>query len=135
MHPSWQRKVLRVLRSTFPNIQFIITTHSPQILGEADDNYNIFVLSEREDAGCEVKSIKRMDGYDSNMILEKYMNTNSKNATVKAMVSEINHLIAKKEYNKAESLLEQLAEISGNMDEDYIIAQGFLKRSKILDEK
>ena len=27
-----------------PNIQFIITTHSPQILGELDDKYNLVYL-------------------------------------------------------------------------------------------
>ena len=135
MHPSWQRKVLGVLRDTFPNIQFIITTHSPQILGEADDRYNIFVLSEKEDGGCGIKSIKRMDGYDSNMILEKYMNTDSKNVAVKAMISDINRLIAHKKYSEAETLLERLEEISGTMDEECILARGFLKRSKILDEK
>ena len=42
MHPSWQRKVLTTLKSVFPNIQFIITTHSPQILGGVDDEYNIY---------------------------------------------------------------------------------------------
>lgn len=135
MHPSWQRKVLRVLRETFPNIQFIVTTHSPQILGETDNNYNIFVLSETECVGCEVDSIKRMDGYDSNMILEKYMNTDSKNAAVKALISNIYHLITQKQYEDAEILLDQLADISGTMDEDYIMARGFLKRSRILDEK
>ena len=31
--------------------------------------------------------------------------------------------------------LEQLEEISGSMDEEYIMARGFLKRSKLLDEK
>lgn len=93
MHPLWQRKVLHVLRNTFPKIQFIITTHSPQILGEADDRYNIFVLSELENGGCEVNSIKRMDGYDSNLILEKYMNTDSKNAVVKDIIEQINALI------------------------------------------
>lgn len=135
MHPSWQRKVLGVLRDTFPNIQFIITTHSPQILGEADDRYNIFVLTEKEDGGCEVKSIKRMDGYDSNMILEKYMNTDSKSVAVKAMVNSINRLIEDRQYSEAETLLERLEEISGTMDEECILARGFLKRSKILDEK
>lgn len=135
MHPSWQRKVLGILRDTFPNIQFIITTHSPQILGEADNSYNIFVLSEGEDGGCEVKSIERMDGYDSNMILEKYMNTDSKNAAVKEMISDINRLIGQKKYAEAENLLQRLEGISGTMDEDCILARGFLKRSKILDEK
>lgn len=44
MHTSWQRKVLNVLRDTFPNVQFIITTHSPQILGEMDDSVNLLYL-------------------------------------------------------------------------------------------
>lgn len=135
MHPLWQRRVLGVLRHTFPNIQFILTTHSPQILGEANDMYNIFVLSETEDAKCEVEVIRRMDGYDSNMILEKYMHTDSKNIAVKTMINNINHMITQKRYHDAEILLEKLRDISGDMDEEYILASGFLKRSKILDEK
>jgi len=34
LHPGWQRTVVANLEKTFPNCQFIITTHSPQILGE-----------------------------------------------------------------------------------------------------
>ncbi len=48
MHPGWQRRVLGVLANTFPNIQFIVTTHSPQVLGEADDRYRIICLSQQE---------------------------------------------------------------------------------------
>ncbi len=32
LHPSWQREVSEKLRRTFPNIQFIATTHSPFII-------------------------------------------------------------------------------------------------------
>lgn len=32
LHPEWQQAVLTSLRETFPNIQFIVTTHSPQVL-------------------------------------------------------------------------------------------------------
>ncbi|MCC4850473.1 AAA family ATPase, partial [Vibrio lentus] len=32
LHPKWQQNIVENLRNTFPNIQFIITTHSPQIL-------------------------------------------------------------------------------------------------------
>lgn len=135
MHPLWQRKVLKVLRTTFPNIQFLITTHSPQILGEADDRYNIYVLSETDDGGCAVDAIKRMDGYDSNLILEKYMNTDSKNGDVKSLIKHINRMIAQKKYQEAEDSLKKLKDISGEMDEEYMMAQGFLRRSRILDEK
>lgn len=32
LHPRWQREVVEKLRATFPNIQFIATTHSPFII-------------------------------------------------------------------------------------------------------
>lgn len=32
LHPSWQQTVLGSLTKAFPNIQFIVTTHSPQVL-------------------------------------------------------------------------------------------------------
>lgn len=37
LHPKWQRKVLHQLHRIFPNIQFIVTTHSPNVvLGALD---------------------------------------------------------------------------------------------------
>lgn len=32
LHPRWQRRVVRDLRETFPNIQFVCTSHSPFII-------------------------------------------------------------------------------------------------------
>jgi predicted ATP-binding protein involved in virulence len=32
LHPSWQQRVLSDLTRTFPNTQFIVSTHSPQVL-------------------------------------------------------------------------------------------------------
>jgi len=32
LHPSWQQTVLNTLQEIFPNTQFIVTTHSPQVL-------------------------------------------------------------------------------------------------------
>lgn len=32
LHPSWQQRVITDLMKTFPSTQFIVTTHSPQIL-------------------------------------------------------------------------------------------------------
>ncbi len=43
LHPSWQRKIIPALRRTFPNCQFIITTHSPQVLSQVHKE-DIFVL-------------------------------------------------------------------------------------------
>lgn len=32
LHPQWQRKILKSLHSIFPNVQFIVTTHSPSVI-------------------------------------------------------------------------------------------------------
>ncbi|ULJ59777.1 AAA family ATPase [Wielerella bovis] len=32
LHPEWQQVILRDLQAAFPNLQFIVTTHSPQVL-------------------------------------------------------------------------------------------------------
>ena len=68
MHPFWQRNVVGKLRETFPNIQFIITTHSPIVLSEIDDEFNIYFLQNKE-ASSEVIEFKRLDGFDANYIL------------------------------------------------------------------
>lgn len=36
LHPSWQQSILGSLRTAFPRLQFIVTTHSPQVLTSVD---------------------------------------------------------------------------------------------------
>jgi AAA domain, putative AbiEii toxin, Type IV TA system len=45
LHPEWQREIGFWLKSHFPFIQFLVTTHSPIICQAADDN-GLFVLPE-----------------------------------------------------------------------------------------
>ena len=45
LHPEWQQKIGFWLKRHFPNIQFLVTTHSPIICQAADDN-GLFVLPE-----------------------------------------------------------------------------------------
>ncbi len=32
LHPSWQQQIVSILRDIFPRVQFVISTHSPQVL-------------------------------------------------------------------------------------------------------
>lgn len=52
LHPAWQRMVLPRLLATFPRCQFIVTTHSPQVLGEVEAEC-IFIL--KADAQGEIR--------------------------------------------------------------------------------
>lgn len=45
LHPEWQREIGFWLKRHFPNIQFLVTTHSPIICQAADEN-GLFILPE-----------------------------------------------------------------------------------------
>ena len=46
LHPSWQATILDSLRTLFPNLQFIVTTHSPNVIMSARDNEVIIFNNE-----------------------------------------------------------------------------------------
>ena len=106
LHPSWQRKVCKALKETFPNCQFVITTHSPQVLGELQpeeirllDNFQISIPSQSF-------------GLDSNTILDSLQTIEnqilSKNNLVDSEVRKINELIETKNLKEAREQLNLL---------------------------
>lgn len=50
LHPTWQRKVVAQLHRTFPNVQFILSTHSPVVVLGATALADIFLLD-----GCQIR--------------------------------------------------------------------------------
>lgn len=47
LHPKWQREIISYLSEAFPNVQFIVTTHSPLVVQSAND-INLYVLKRDE---------------------------------------------------------------------------------------
>ncbi len=41
LHPKWQREILPKLRKMFPSVQFVITTHSPFVVQNLENDYLI----------------------------------------------------------------------------------------------
>ena len=50
LHPKWQRDLVPTLSKIFPNVQFIVTTHSPHVLQSMED-VNLYVLRRDETSG------------------------------------------------------------------------------------
>jgi predicted ATPase len=50
LHPSWQQKLLLILTRTFPNVQFIVSAHSPFIVAGCDQG-EVSVLRRRRETG------------------------------------------------------------------------------------
>lgn len=129
MHTSWQRKVLGVLKTTFPNIQFIITTHSPQILGEVDDTFNLLYMF-KEDKKISVKSFESFVGWDTNVILEEIMNTSSVNQSIRDKIYEMYKYIEQKKFDQAEEIADNLDKKTNGRAEGVAKARVLISRGR-----
>ncbi|HCD6084171.1 TPA: AAA family ATPase, partial [Enterobacter asburiae] len=69
LHPKWQQEIIGQLQDTFPNIQFIITTHSPQVLSTAP-SHCIKILRNDENGLLKIDEAEFSLGSESDMILE-----------------------------------------------------------------
>ena len=47
LHPTWQQRIVGDLTRTFPNIQFIVTTHSPQVVSSVRGT-SVFLVTDGE---------------------------------------------------------------------------------------
>lgn len=57
LHPSWQAGLVQALKTIFPRIQFILTTHSPSILQILEKD-EIIALGHDDDNNIYVKNLK-----------------------------------------------------------------------------
>jgi predicted ATP-binding protein involved in virulence len=64
LHPEWQQRVLLDLRHAFPRLQFVVTTHSPQVLSSIQPQC-IRVLDNGE-----VRNVAFSQGARSSQVLE-----------------------------------------------------------------
>lgn len=92
LHPGWQRTVIEKLTKTFPNCQFIVTTHSPQIIGECDPA-GLILLTKEDDNLVVAQGGNQGFGLDSNWILEHLMGTAPRNVSVQMQINSVEDAI------------------------------------------
>lgn len=116
LHPSWQRTVVPNLKRTFPFCQFVLATHSPQILSHVEDAESIFLLRcvEGEIVASHPESTY---GLDTNYILEVLMGVPERPEETKAALSSLFLLIDEGKLRKARSQLEKLRKKIGTTPE------------------
>ncbi len=128
MHPSWQRAIIPILHKVFPNIQFIITTHSPQVLGELTKDFKVFKLSQSEE---DTEALDVVPGYyDSNLVLEEYMGTPSVNENVEKLEEKIFACIQGKDYFAAKNFISQLSTLTNGTHPAITKAQILIRRAE-----
>jgi predicted ATP-binding protein involved in virulence len=129
-HPKWQRGILPTLSSTFPNCQFIVSTHSPQIVSDVQPDA-IYHLQQTP-TGLTASHAVSSYGRDSNQILEDLMGVPDRPKHIKSKLQQLFRLIDDGNLDAAQELKEQL-EIQIGLDEpEFAKADVMIGRKEIL---
>ena len=92
LQPRWQRTIVEKLTKTFPNCQFIATTHSPQIIGECDPA-GLILLTKEDGKVVVTQGGHQGFGLDSSWILEHLMGTAPRNVSVQKRINRVEDAI------------------------------------------
>ncbi|MEA5603392.1 AAA family ATPase [Nostoc sp. UHCC 0252] len=132
LHPKWQRDIIPALTKTFPHCQFIVTTHSPQVISDVKPT-EIYIL-ESTDMGVIAKHPESSYGRDSNYILENVMDAPSRREDIKESLLELFRLIDAGNVEDARKLRQYLAAKIGANEPEFVKADVLIRRKEILNK-
>jgi hypothetical protein len=121
LHPTWQRQIIQNLTTIFPRCQFIVTSHSPQVIGEVEHD-RIQII-----AGGQVYSPSHSFGVDASRVLEEIMGAAPRTEVVQDLLATLSRAIGDAKYSVARRLLFDLASQVGENDPEVTRAETLLE--------
>ncbi|AMB88363.1 ATP-binding protein [Pseudomonas agarici] len=125
LHPAWQRTIVRALKTAFPKVQFIVASHSPQIIGSLRPK-EIIVLDNGDSSHPRVSY-----GLDSSRVLEEVMGVSQREPKVESLLSELFRALENNNLEEAKARLLSLKAEAPDLPE-FARAEALLKRKEIL---
>lgn len=106
LHPQWQKRVLDDLTSIFPKVQFIVSTHAPEVINSVrSENLVILEDAQVKEPGSQVY------GKDVKSLLKEVMGVEERPQTVAQLFSRFYETLAQKDFSAAEHTLDTLDEL------------------------
>jgi predicted ATP-binding protein involved in virulence len=102
LHPKWQRIIISRLNTTFPNCQFILTTHSPIVISEIP-NPLCYSLNDGK-----LEKLNNLYGMDVNQVLLQDMDAEIRNADIQDAFDNLRDTLQDGELEQAKELLAAL---------------------------
>lgn len=110
LHPTLQSKVAKALSDTFPNLQFIISSHAPMVMSSVrtDDMNVVYLLfyDERE-LNCSVRTLNTY-GMDTSSIMKRYLGVPVRVLEVQERLNQLNTFIDNEDLVSAKQLLSEM---------------------------
>lgn len=136
LHPEWQLHVVKNLRAAFPNIQFIVTTHSPLIIGSVDPECIRILKPSNTESGIEVIIPAFSKGAKASEIITIVQGSNSdRDPEIESLLNEIEGLIDNNQFSEADGKLLSLYQLlNNNHIPDLIRLKAYLSASRAFAE-
>lgn len=125
LHPKWQRDVLQRLRNIFKACQFVVTTHSPLVLGEVPARCVRFL--EFVDGKVSVTVPTEAYGMDANRILQEFMGAPVRNRQVDAELNTLFVLIDQERFDEARTAIATLEKKLGEDEPELTRASSLIR--------
>lgn len=109
LHPAWQRQILTALMEQFPRCQFVVSTHSPQVIGSVAARH-VRLLSSDGTGRVNATTPLASKGRDSNYVLEGIMGTPEQDPRVAGLFAEFDQLLDAGAFDDADRVLDMLDE-------------------------
>lgn len=90
LHPRWQANIIKALTTTFPNIQFIVSTHSPLVINQLQDE-QVFAL--RKKSIVPGTELQKTYGMDAGTVISKIMGAPSRPPEITERFDEVATLL------------------------------------------
>lgn len=123
LHPAWQRNAVIQLKETFPNCQFIVTSHSAQVLSEVEPGATFLLQNGR------AVQPNRSYGLDSNLILQSLMGATARPEWAEEELDELYELIDDEDFRAARTKFDDLQRRLGVDDPGLTVARSVLVAS------
>lgn len=137
LHPEWQQVVIQSLRAAFPCIQFVVTTHSPQVLTTVRRDM-VRLLESEEGKTKSSLPVNDAFGRESRVALEDLMRVNSRPPVEASRVlEEYRDLIERGQIDSPEALAlrRRVEEFFGPGSEELEMADLVIARWKAIQMK
>ncbi len=110
LHPAWQRQMLTALTEQFPRCQFVVSTHSPQVIGSVAARH-VRLLSSDGSGRVAATTPIASKGRDSNYVLEGIMGTTEQDPRVGDLFAEFDQLLDAGALDAADLVLDALDDL------------------------
>ena len=121
LHPAWQRRIVTDLVRAFPRMQFVATTHAPQVISSAHPEW-LIVLSDQHPP----ERVPFVHGWDTNAVLETIMGVPARPDDVRRDLQRLSDALDGERWDEARERIDELERVLGPDDDQLVRARWLL---------